>query len=420
MSTSAKANKSARSNDTEASGHGSPGDRGASLEARPSGIDFVDRALAAPGQGLPAALRKGIESLSGLSLDHVRVHHDSPRPAELGTLAYAQGSDIHLAPGQEHALPHEAWHVVQQAQGRVAPTARATQGQAVNDQLQLEHEADAMGHKALSAFGVAAPHGERAAPQGGLSAAPLQSTGATGTGAVIQCWPGFIDRWLQKRKGFAPVEDPDRDLAESSKVVGHQAQTAQSTVEARRRDKALEGVVQIGEEGAKMGLDALGAATVGVPFGSVVGGIRSAQKIASSGHQAYRETGRSDSVVGAVGKEVLKEGVGQALGNIPVVGEFIGMAEGVATIGYAVFQSEDSRMEDKQTALDKLLANEQLMEEARERLADPGLEAVSRRRLAKALQRYDKALAAGRKWQQGKMNKGTAPLLMPEIQERDH
>jgi hypothetical protein len=51
--------------------------------------------------GLPDQLKSGIESLSGLSMDHVRVHYNSSHPAQLNALAYAQGSDIHLAPGQE-------------------------------------------------------------------------------------------------------------------------------------------------------------------------------------------------------------------------------------------------------------------------------------------------------------------------------
>jgi len=72
--------------------------------------------------GLPDNLKTGMESLSGLSLDHVKVHYNSSKPAQIGALAYAQGSDIHLAPGQEKHLPHEAWHVVQQKQGRVKAT----------------------------------------------------------------------------------------------------------------------------------------------------------------------------------------------------------------------------------------------------------------------------------------------------------
>jgi hypothetical protein len=99
--------------------------------------------------GLPDQLKSGIESLSGLSMDHVRVHYNSSQPAQLNALAYAQGSDIHLAPGQERQLPHEAWHVVQQAQGRVRPTLQLKDGVQVNDDAGLDREADVMGTKAL-------------------------------------------------------------------------------------------------------------------------------------------------------------------------------------------------------------------------------------------------------------------------------
>ena len=34
-----------------------------------------------------------------------------------------EGQDIHIGPGQEQHLPHEAWHVVQQKRNRVKPTA---------------------------------------------------------------------------------------------------------------------------------------------------------------------------------------------------------------------------------------------------------------------------------------------------------
>lgn len=99
--------------------------------------------------GLPDKLKSGIESLSGLSLDHVRVHYNSSQPAQLHAHAYAQGNDIHIAPGQEKHLPHEAWHVVQQAQGRVKPNLQMKSGVPVNDDSELEAEADVMGAKAL-------------------------------------------------------------------------------------------------------------------------------------------------------------------------------------------------------------------------------------------------------------------------------
>ncbi|MGH9560091.1 MAG: eCIS core domain-containing protein, partial [Terracidiphilus sp.] len=99
--------------------------------------------------GLPPQLKSGVESLSGMSMDHVKVHYNSGKPAQLNALAYAQGSDIHVAPGQEKHLPHEAWHVVQQAQGRVRPTRQMKGGVPINDNKGLELEADAMGNRAM-------------------------------------------------------------------------------------------------------------------------------------------------------------------------------------------------------------------------------------------------------------------------------
>jgi hypothetical protein len=100
--------------------------------------------------GLPNQLKADIENLSGMSMDHVKVHYNSDKPAQLQAHAYAQGSEIHVAPGQEKHLPHEAWHVVQQAQGRVRPTIQMKAGVPVNDDAGLEAEADVMGAKALS------------------------------------------------------------------------------------------------------------------------------------------------------------------------------------------------------------------------------------------------------------------------------
>jgi hypothetical protein len=99
--------------------------------------------------GLPDNLKSGIENLSGMSMDHVKVHYNSDKPAQLQAYAYAQGSEIHVAPGQEKHLPHEAWHVVQQAQGRVKPTVQMKGGVPVNDDVGLETEADVMGANAL-------------------------------------------------------------------------------------------------------------------------------------------------------------------------------------------------------------------------------------------------------------------------------
>ena len=98
--------------------------------------------------GMPDNLKFGIESLSGFSMDDVRVHYNSSKPATVQALAYTQGTDIHVAPDQEKYLPHEAWHVAQQMAGRVSPTTNIN-GMPVNDNAALEHEADVMGEKAV-------------------------------------------------------------------------------------------------------------------------------------------------------------------------------------------------------------------------------------------------------------------------------
>jgi hypothetical protein len=99
--------------------------------------------------GLPDNLKSGIENLSGHSMDAVKVHYNSDKPAGLNAHAYAQGTDIHLGAGQEKHLPHEAWHVVQQAQGRVKPTMQM-KDTAINDDAALESEADQMGQQAIT------------------------------------------------------------------------------------------------------------------------------------------------------------------------------------------------------------------------------------------------------------------------------
>ncbi|WP_299259845.1 DUF4157 domain-containing protein [uncultured Aquimarina sp.] len=118
-----------------------------------SGMDSAENTKASiqrkNNTGLPDTLKSGIENLSGYAMDDVKVHYNSSKSAQLQAHAYAQGTDIHLASGQEKHLPHEAWHVVQQKQGRVKPTMQLKSKVSINDDAGLEKEADIMGNKAL-------------------------------------------------------------------------------------------------------------------------------------------------------------------------------------------------------------------------------------------------------------------------------
>ncbi|WP_299243393.1 DUF4157 domain-containing protein [uncultured Aquimarina sp.] len=124
------------------------------LRSAMGGADDTDNPIQRKNNtGLPDNLKSGIENLSGYSMDDVNVHYNSSKPAQLQAHAYAQGTDIHLAPGQEKHLPHEAWHVVQQKQGRVRPTMQFKGKVNINDDAGLEKEADMMGEKALQESG---------------------------------------------------------------------------------------------------------------------------------------------------------------------------------------------------------------------------------------------------------------------------
>lgn len=93
---------------------------------------------------LPEGVKANVERLSGESMADVRVFYDSEKPAEVGAHAFTQANDIHVAPGQEKHVAHEAWHAVQGKQGRVGATRQIGDGVAINDDPKLEREADAM------------------------------------------------------------------------------------------------------------------------------------------------------------------------------------------------------------------------------------------------------------------------------------
>lgn len=120
---------------------------------------------AASGGGMPEDLVNGFKAATGHDLSNVNVHYNSDKPAQVGALAYAQGNDIYLGPGQAQHLDHEAAHLVQQREGRVQANA-AVNGMAVNNSKSLESEADALAARARQM---------KAAPATGAQAGGYQS-----------------------------------------------------------------------------------------------------------------------------------------------------------------------------------------------------------------------------------------------------
>ncbi len=156
--------------------------------------------------GLPLQMKREAERRTGVSLDDVSVFYGSSRPVRLGALAYAQGNQIYLGPGQERYLAHELSHVVQQKLGLVYPSRRVG-GEPLNDDPGLERSAD---------------RGEfprRAARRRGSDPAevlkPGQAGNASSEGAVSSA-VGVVQRTVWKLGGsqwrkFSDLESPGKE-----------------------------------------------------------------------------------------------------------------------------------------------------------------------------------------------------------------
>lgn len=124
----------------------------------------ANAALSPDATGMPAPVRAKMEGAFGADFSDVRVHPGAARATELGALAFTQGSEIHVAPGQwspettkgQELLGHELAHVLQQRAGRVTATAQF-KGVGLNDEPALEAEADAMGARAARVDAVKQP-----------------------------------------------------------------------------------------------------------------------------------------------------------------------------------------------------------------------------------------------------------------------
>lgn len=86
--------------------------------------------------GIPTQMKLDFERRSCLSFDDVRIHYNSEKPAQVRALAYTQGTQVYIKPGQERYLPHELGHVAQQKLGLVRPT--STRFPNMNDSPELE------------------------------------------------------------------------------------------------------------------------------------------------------------------------------------------------------------------------------------------------------------------------------------------
>ena len=129
--------------------------------------------------GMPVEVQAKMEKSFGTDFSNVKVHPNSSKASDIGAQAYAQGSDIHMAPGKydpnsqsgQELLGHELTHVVQQREGRVKATTQA-KGIPVNDDQGLEKEADNFG--AIAARGGIVQQNANTSNFGSFAAAQMK------------------------------------------------------------------------------------------------------------------------------------------------------------------------------------------------------------------------------------------------------
>ncbi len=171
----------------------------------PAGFDL---GAGRPGQPLPPAVQRKMESVFGASFADVRVHV-GPQAAAIGAMAFTFGSSIYFAPGQyephgphgQRLLGHELTHVVQQRSGRVRNPFGS--GVAVVQDPGLEAEAERMSLRVLDGGGAAAPGGLHR-----LSAGP-----------AVQC-RGYDDSAIRAFLGKQAQDDDETRGAYVKRITG--------------------------------------------------------------------------------------------------------------------------------------------------------------------------------------------------------
>ena len=113
---------------------------------------------------LPAQLKENMEHSLGGDFSNTEIYANSSKASKMGALAYAQGNEIHFAPGKydpesqrgKELIGHELTHIVQQKKGVVQKT-KNDRGMNVNSEFKLEKEADDLGKKAANSSFEDAP-----------------------------------------------------------------------------------------------------------------------------------------------------------------------------------------------------------------------------------------------------------------------
>lgn len=109
-------------------------------------------------ESLPEDLQENMENSFGQDFTNVNIQKNSQEAVDLNARAFTKGDSVHFAPGEfnpnsekgKNLIGHEFAHVTQQRSGVVKPTSVMGKGLSLNDDKELESEADNFGEKAVN------------------------------------------------------------------------------------------------------------------------------------------------------------------------------------------------------------------------------------------------------------------------------
>ena len=201
------------------------------------------------GASLPEPTRFKLQDLFGTDLSAVRVHQGGAAPA-MGALAYAQGDDVHFAPGRfqpgtpdgDRLIGHEVAHVVQQREGRVAAP-QQHKGAVVADAA-LEAEADAFGDRAARGeIGGGPVRAAQSAVGGGVQRQSDPQGIVAQLDAVATVARGYADE-LAPRSALGPAPGPADPIPARIQAIKQNLDTKTQLVALLSTGATDDGVVQ--------------------------------------------------------------------------------------------------------------------------------------------------------------------------------
>ncbi|MGG1157711.1 DUF4157 domain-containing protein [Brevibacillus formosus] len=211
------------------------------------------------GRSLPDSVQAKMEKAFHTDFSDVQIHPESSVASQIGAIAFAQGNDIHFAPGTyqpetqsgRQLLGHELTHVVQQRQGRVktnVPDASLP----INDDPALEAEADRYG--SLAAAG-AMTDGTGTADAGSSVSSPIiQGTWDEDVKDARRMWDKHVEKTNNLDEGtvnelFEQVDDIENyfdkiryDISLHSKISDIFSVTGGNYTELRRHNVYSENI----------------------------------------------------------------------------------------------------------------------------------------------------------------------------------